>query len=55
MSLRDPYDIYRNYNHPDNWMTLEEAEHIINIEALEQEERKWEQRQKNLDDYFTSK
>ena len=42
------------YNHPDNWMTLEEAEHIIDIEALEQEEREWEQRQKDLDDHYTS-
>ena len=54
MSLTNRDDIYKNYNHPDNWMSSEEAEHITNMEALEKEEREWEQRQKDLDDHYSS-
>lgn len=54
MSLIDPYDIYQNYLHSNNWMSTEEAEHITDMEALEEEEREWERRQKELDDYFSS-
>lgn len=53
MSLR-PNDLYDNYNHSDNWMSSEEAKHITDMEALEQEEREWEQRQKDLDNHYTS-
>ena len=54
MSLTDKYESLKNYNHPDNWMSSEEAEHITNMEALEKEEREWEQRQKDLDDHYSS-
>ena len=37
----------------DNWMSSEEASHITRMEALE-EEREWERRQKDLDDYYSS-
>lgn len=46
------HNLYDNYNHPDNWMTSEEAEHITRMEALEKEEQEWEQMQKDLDDYY---
>lgn len=54
MSLTDPYDIYKNYNHPDNWMSSVEAKHITDMEALEKEEREWKKRQKDLDDFYSS-
>ena len=53
MSLTDKYESLKNYNHPDNWMSSEEASHITRMEALE-EEREWERRQKELDDYYSS-
>lgn len=54
MSLTDRYDIYKNYNHSDNWMTDDEAKHTTDMEALDQEEQEWEQRQRDLDDYYSS-
>ena len=54
MSLTDKYESLKNYNHPDNWMSSEEASHITRMEALEEEEREWERRQKELDDYYSS-
>ena len=54
MSLTPRDDLYKNYNHPDNWMTAEEAKHITDMEALEKEEREWKKRQKDLDDYYSS-
>ena len=54
MSLTNRDDIYKNYNHPDNWMSSEEASHTTRMEALEKEEREWEQRQKDLDDHYSS-
>lgn len=54
MSLTDREDIYKNYLHPDNWMSSEDAQHITDMEALEKEEQEWEQRQKDLDDYYSS-
>ena len=37
-----------------SWNVREEAERITNMEALEKEEREWEQRQKDLDDHYSS-
>lgn len=54
MSLIDRFESLKNYNHPDNWMTAEEAKHITDMEALEEEELEWEQRQKEIDDYYSS-
>ena len=54
MSLTDRYDSLERYNHPDNWMTSEEASHMVHMEALEKEEQEWEQRQKELDEYYSS-
>lgn len=52
MSLTDRDDIYKNYLHDDNWMSSEEAEHIVHMEALEKEELEFEQNQKELDNYY---
>lgn len=48
------HNIYDAYNHPDNWMSSEEAKHITDMEASEKEEQEWEQRQKELDDFYAS-
>lgn len=54
MSFTDPLDVYKNYNHADNWMSNEEAKYLIDMEASEQQEKEADDRQKYLDDYFLS-
>lgn len=42
MSLIDRDEYLKNYLHPDNWMSSQEAEHIVRMEALEEEELEWQ-------------
>ena len=54
MSLVDRDSLYKNYIHSDNWMSSEDAEDYVNRESAEKEEQEWEQRQKDLDDHYSS-
>lgn len=54
MDFRDKSESLKNYNHPDNWMTSEEASYVVSTEALVEEEREWERQQKELDDHYSS-
>ena len=52
MNLTDRDDLYKNYNHPDNWMSSEDAEDYVNREAAEKEEQEWEEKQRRLDEHY---